>query len=77
MQQIEEATMHNKSVDFDAYLTSMDGIIEKYMDAAYQCANSKYPNGMVPQLFRNFTKCKAMEKSIYSALFETDSTIRQ
>lgn len=77
MQQIEEAIMHNKSVDFDVYLTSMDDIIEKYMDAAYQCANSKYPNGMVPQLFRNFTKCKDMEKSIYSALFETEPTIRQ
>lgn len=64
MKKIDEGSMHNKSIDFDSFLKSKDQLIEDVISHTLTCANKYYPNSMIPQLFRNFTKCKDMEKII-------------
>lgn len=64
MKKIDEATLYNKSINYDDFLRNMDQTFEDSINRTVTCANVKYPNGMIPQLFRNFTKCKDMENSL-------------
>lgn len=68
MKKIDEATLHNKSINYDDFLQNMDQTIEDSINRTVTCANVKYPNGMIPQLFRNFTKCKDMENFLDEVL---------
>ena len=61
---IDLATMHNKALDFDNYLQSNTAMIDDMIAKSVQVANEAYANNNVPQLYRNFTKCKDMEQRI-------------
>lgn len=64
MRKIDMATMHNKALNFDDYLQSKTALIDTIIDKSVQVANDVYANNNVPQLYRNFTKCKDMEQCI-------------
>ena len=52
------------SINFDSFLKSKDQLIEDVISNTLTCTNENYRNIMFPQLFRNLTKCKNMEKII-------------
>lgn len=64
MRKIDMATMHNKAIDFDNYLQSNTAMIDDVIAKSVKVANEAYANNNVPQLYRNFTKCKDMEQRI-------------
>ena len=61
---IDLSTMHNKALNFDNYLQSKTALIDDVIAKSVQVANEAYANNNVPQLYRNFTKCKDMEQRI-------------
>ena len=64
MRKIDMATMYNKAIDFDNYLQSNTAMIDDVIAKSVKVANEAYANNNVPQLYRNFTKCKDMEQRI-------------
>ena len=59
-----KSLLDDVSIEFDSFLKSKDQLIKDVISHTLTCANKYYPNSMIPQLFRNFTKCKNMEKII-------------
>ena len=59
-----KSLLDDVSIDFDSFLKSKDQLIEDVISNTLTCTNENYRNIMIPQLFRNLTKCKNMEKII-------------
>ena len=59
-----KSLLDDVSIDCDSFLKTKDQLIEDVIPHTLTCANKYYPKSMIPQLFRNFTKCKDMEKII-------------
>ena len=69
MQEIERATLENKSLKIDDYINdNIIPLVEKYADATIATVNENYQNSNIPQLFRNFTKCRDIKTKVITSL---------
>ena len=65
MQEVERTTLENKSLKIDNYINDMIiPLVRKYSDATIVTVNDNYQNSNIPQLFRNFTKCRNIKNII-------------
>lgn len=65
MQNVERKDLENKSLDIKKYIDNIiKPLAEKYATATITTVNNKYSNANIPQLFRNFTKCKNIKSII-------------
>lgn len=69
MQEVERATLENKSLKIDDYINdNIIPLVEKYADATIATVNENYQNSNIPQLFRNFTKCRDIKTKVITSL---------
>ena len=65
MQNVKRSDLENKSLDIKKYITkSIRPLTNKYAKATITTVNNNYSNSNIPQLFRNFTKCRDIKSKI-------------
>ena len=71
MQEVERTTLENKSLKIDNFINdNIIPLVKKYSDATIATVNDNYQNSNIPQLFRNFTKCKDIKTKVITSLSE-------
>lgn len=65
MQQTERCVLENKSLDVTLYLNeTIKPLVGTYAAKTIEAVNTEYQNSNIPQLFRNFTKCRHLKDII-------------
>lgn len=69
MQEVEHVNLENKSLKIDNYINdNIIPLVKKYSDATIATVNDNYQNSNIPQLFRNFTKCRDIKIKVITSL---------
>lgn len=67
MQDVDRSDMENKSLDVERFITeNIIPSVDKYAQMTIDKVNEAYSNSNIPQLFRNFTKCRDIKTMITS-----------
>lgn len=75
MQNVKRADLENKSLDIKIYINNtIKPLVKKYANATITIVNNNYSNSYIPQLFRNFTKCRDIKTFVKKKLLENTST---
>ncbi len=65
MQNVKRSDLENKSLAIKKYIKeTIKPLTKKYAEDTIITVNSKYSNSNIPQLFRNFTKCRDIKTII-------------
>lgn len=65
MQDVQRKDLENKSLVIEKYINdTIKPLTKKYAEVTITTVNSKYSNSNIPQLFRNFTKCRDIKSII-------------
>lgn len=65
MKQISRDTLENKSLNINEYTTNtVSALVEEFVSKTINVVNESYSNSNIPQLFRNFTKCRDIKSTI-------------
>ena len=65
MQNVKRSDLENKSLAIENYIKeTIKPLTKKYAKDTIITVNSKYSNSNIPQLFRNFTKCRDIKTII-------------
>lgn len=65
MQKVPRTTLENKSLDIQKYIREyILPLTQQYATTTINTVNASYMNSNIPQLFRNFTKCRYIKNSI-------------
>ena len=65
MQKIKKSVLENKSLDINKYINeTIKPLVRSYADITINVVNQNYSNSNIPQLFRNFRKCRDIKDII-------------
>ena len=75
MQDVKRADLENKSLKIKEYIdNTIKPLARKYAEATIAAVNSNYSNSNIPQLFRNYTKCRDIKSIITNPTPEENPT---
>lgn len=76
MQKVERSHLENKSLDIKKFIDeTIKPLVTQYAQETITTVNNNYSNSNIPQLFRNYTKCRDIKNSILISSTEENTTI--